>query len=358
MTVVQQYKAGSITFSNQHNGQDPRTPPIFSIVVPAYCEECNLPVLYEELLSVLNMAAASWEILIVDDGSTDATWRQICALHRRDTRVKGLRLSRNFGHQYALFAGLANTTGQAVITMDADLQHPPAVIPQLLAHWYEGSKIVHTVRIDHQNISWFKRITSWLFYRIFSYLSGVNLSAGMADFRLMDRQVVDEILQLGEGGLFLRGLVHWVGYPSSHLEFRSRNRYSGQPKYNLRKMLQFGWAGITSFSLVPLRTAILVGVVTSLFSFGGILYALWGKFYDRAVPGWASETAIISFMFGTLFIMLGIIGEYIGRILEEVRRRPRFLVQERVGLLGFDSNSMPISDVIRQTVGVREKTNP
>jgi glycosyltransferase involved in cell wall biosynthesis len=333
MAVIQEYKADSISFSNQNNGRDPRKLPMFSIVVPAYCEEGNLPVLYEELLSVLSTAAASWEILIIDDGSTDGTWGQICALHRRDPKVKGLRLSRNFGHQYALFAGLASATGQAVITMDADLQHPPAVIPELLAHWYEGSKIVHTVRIDHENISWHKRVTSRLFYRIFSYLSGVNLSAGMADFRLMDRQVVDEILQLGEGGLFLRGLVQWLGYPSGQVEFKCRERFSGSSKYNLRKMLKFGWIGITSFSLIPLRLAIIFGVGTSLVAFCGLLYAVAGKVSGLAVPGWASEVGAQSFLFGMLFIILGIIGEYIGRILEEVRRRPRYLIHQRVGFL-------------------------
>ena len=186
------------SYGDDFNG---KAPPSLSVVIPAYCEAGNLLKLYQELIAVLSVEEITWELIIVDDGSTDGTWGEVFALHQRDPRVKGLRLSRNFGHQYALFAGLSNAVGQVVITMDADLQHPPAVIPQLLAHWHEGSKIVHTVRIDHQNTSWRKRITSRLFYRIFSYLSGVNLSAGMADFRLLDRQVVDEILQLGEGGL-------------------------------------------------------------------------------------------------------------------------------------------------------------
>ena len=333
MTASRYGKSGSISLHAQHNGPDPRKTPLVSIVVPAFCEEGNLPTLYDELLPVLNKAVGSWELLIVDDGSTDGTWREISGLHRRDPRVKGLRLSRNFGHQHALLAGLADAAGQAVITMDADLQHPPTVIPQLLAQWQEGSKIVHTVRIDHQNISWIKRITSKTFYRIFSYLSGVNLSAGMADFRLMDRQVVDEILQLGEGGLFLRGLVQWVGYPSCHVQFKCRERFSGSSKYNFRKMLKFGWTGITSFSLIPLRLAIIFGVGTSLIAFCGLVYAVVGKVSGRAVPGWASEVGVESFLFGMLFIILGIIGEYIGRILEEVRRRPRYLIHQRVGFL-------------------------
>jgi glycosyltransferase involved in cell wall biosynthesis len=331
-----------------------KDPAIISIVVPAYCEEDNLLVLYKQVVGAL-AKKASWELIIVDDGSTDATWSEIGALHERDARVKGLRLSRNFGHQYALVAGLANAAGQAVITMDADLQHPPEVIPQLLTHWSGGSKIVHTVRIDHKQLSWMKRITSRIFYRVFSCFSGVNLSAGMADFRLLDRQVVDEILQLSEAGLFLRGLIHWLGYPSSQVEYNCRERFSGNSKYNFRKMLKFGWIGVTSFSLVPLRIAIVVGIITSLISFGGLLYAVWGKFYDRAVPGWASEIALPSFMFGILFIMLGIIGEYIGRILEEVRRRPRYLIHQRVGFPIAGSNSLRIEHPIHNSdTGRRE----
>jgi glycosyltransferase involved in cell wall biosynthesis len=324
-------QARLVTNSSYGDDFNGKAHPSLSVVIPAYCEAGNLLQLYQELIAVLSIEEITWELIIVDDGSTDGTWGEVFALHQRDPRVKGLRLSRNFGHQYALFAGLANAVGQVVITMDADLQHPPAVIPQLLRHWHRGSKIVHTVRIDHHSLSWTKRITSRIFYRVFSYLSGVSLSAGMADFRLIDRQVVDEILQLSEGGLFLRGLIHWVGYPSSQLEFESRERFSGRSKYNLRKMLKFGWIGVTSFSLVPLRITIVLGIITSLVSFSGLVYAVWGKLYDRAVPGWASEIALPSFMFGMLFVMLGIIGEYVGRILEEVRRRPRFLIHQRVG---------------------------
>jgi len=173
-------------------------------------------------------------------------------------------------------------------------------------------------------------------------LSGVNLSAGMADFRLMDRQVVDEILQLGEGGLFLRGLVQWMGYPSCQVEFKCRERFSGNSKYNLRKMLKLGWTGITSFSLIPLRLAVIVGGITSLISFCGLVYAVWGKVSGRAVPGWASEVGVESFLFGMLFIMLGFIGEYIGRILVEVRRRPRYLIHQRVGFFLPSADPKPV----------------
>jgi glycosyltransferase involved in cell wall biosynthesis len=308
-----------------------------SIVVPAYCEEGNLPALYEELYQVLTSVKVCWEMIVVDDGSTDGTWRQITDLHRRDARVKGLRLSRNFGHQYALLAGLSNATGQVVITMDADLQHPPEVIVRLLEQWREGRQIVHTVRTDHRNLPILKRITSRIFYKIFGSLSGVKLSAGMADFRLLDRQVVDELVGFKEGGLFLRGLVQWVGYSSSQIEFECRERFTGKTKYNVAKMLRFAWAGVTSFSLIPLRIAIVLGFITSAVAFINLSYAVGVKlFTERAVPGWASAVSIISLLFGVLFILLGIIGEYIGRVLEEVRDRPRFIISERTGFMALD----------------------
>ncbi|MDZ7343956.1 MAG: glycosyltransferase family 2 protein [candidate division KSB1 bacterium] len=309
-----------------------RATPVLSVVIPAYYEEGNLQRLYDELTQALSTAALTYEIIFVDDGSADATWQEIAALHLHDSRVKGLRLSRNFGHQYALFAGLSASRGQAVVTMDADLQHPPAVIPELLKEWRKGMKIVHTIRNDHETISWGKKLTSKIFYKLFSFLSGVQLSSGMADFRLLDRQVANELLKLKEGGLFLRGLVQWVGYPSSKVEFQCRDRFAGKSKYNFRRMLKFAWAGITSFSIKPLRLGILIGFLTSLLAFYQLGEAIYIKFFTtKAVPGWASIIGIQSMLFGVLFVFLGIISEYIARILEEVRQRPRFIVSETVG---------------------------
>jgi dolichol-phosphate mannosyltransferase len=305
---------------------------MISIVIPAYNEEHNFEVLYGSVREVMDAAASTsdWELVVVDDGSTDGTWSTIEGLSANDVRVRGLRLSRNFGHQAALMAGLAAARGRAVIMMDADLQHPPALLPQLVRKWRDGFQIVHAVRRDPPNLSWGKRTFSRLYYRMFAVLSGVAIEPGSADFRLLDRQVVDEILKFEEEGLFLRGLVHWVGYATASVPFDCGQRHAGVSKYNLRKMLTLGWHGVSAFSLVPLRVGIAIGLLSSTIAFVGVGYAIlgWWLDHDAVVPGWASSVAISSFLFGVLFMFLAVLAEYVGRIAVEVRRRPRFLVRE------------------------------
>jgi dolichol-phosphate mannosyltransferase len=303
---------------------------MISIVVPAYNEERNLELLYTRLREQLETLRMHWELVIVDDGSADDTWNAIGALSVRDPRVRGVRLSRNFGHQNALLAGLAAARGRAVVTMDADLQHPPEIVPQLVAQWQQGFQIVHAIRRDETpSVSRFKRITSRLYYRLFSYLSGVEIEPGAADFRLIDRQVLDEILKFKEEGMFLRGLVHWVGYATTSVPFDCCERHAGKSGYSLSKMLTLAWHGVSSFSLVPLRIAMGIGLVSSTLAFLGVGYAILGKWLDKeAIPGWASTVAIVSFLFGVLFVFLAVLAEYIGRIMVEVRGRPRFLVRE------------------------------
>ena len=270
--------------------------------------------------------------MIVDDGSTDATWKRIRELTEADARVRGVRLSRNFGHQNALLAGLAAARGEAIISMDADLQHPPEALPMLLQKWREGYQIVHAIRRDPRSIAWSKKLTSRLYYRVFSYLSGVRIEPGAADFRLLDRQVLDEILKFREDGLFLRGIVHWVGYATASVPFDCHERHSGTSSYNVRRMLRLAWHGISSFSLVPLRIAVVIGLIASTLSLLGVGYAIIGWWLDSStVPGWASSLAIMSALFGLLFVVLAILAEYVGRIVVEARGRPRFLVRETAG---------------------------
>jgi polyisoprenyl-phosphate glycosyltransferase len=306
--------------------------PTLSIVIPAYNEENNLLPIYREIISHLDGIKYPFEIIFVDDGSSDNTWNTIMSLHNTDSRVKGIQFSRNFGHQYALYAGLKCANGEAVVCMDADLQHPPEVIPNLIAEWEKGFKIVHTVRLDTENLSIFKKLTSKLYYKIFSLLTGVKIESGMADFRLLDRQALDSVLQFSEEGLFLRGIVQWIGYPSSCVTFQCRERFSGNSKYNLRRMLRFALSGVTSFSIIPLRIGILLGIITSLFSFYLIVTTIYSHYQGLTVPGWTTTVTVMSLMFGILFILLGLVGEYIGRILIEVRGRPRYLMNNSIGV--------------------------
>ncbi|MDP2644878.1 MAG: glycosyltransferase family 2 protein [Desulfobacterales bacterium] len=313
--------------------QDKEGQALLSIVIPLFNEAGNLTKLYDELITVLPAIKLPWEIIFSDDGSQDSSWEEIELLHAKDHRVKGLRLSRNFGHQYALLAGLSCSRGDAVVSMDADLQHPPEMVPKLVAEWQNGNKIVHTNRLDPENISFAKKITSKLYYKVFSFLSGVKIGSGMADFRLLDRQVLNNVLCFQEEGLFFRGVVQWVGHKNTTLDYACRERFAGASKYTLGKMIKLARTGITSFSTVPLRIGIFIGIITSLLAFGEMVYAIAVKiFTDTATPGWASAVSIVSFLFGILFILLGIVGEYVGSILIEVRRRPRFLITEQVGI--------------------------
>lgn len=309
-------------------------PPLVSVVVPAFNEAENIPLLHARVVEVMNETApGKWEIIFVDDGSRDATWSVVSKLAAEHPAIRGARLSRNFGHQYALMAGMEMSRGEAVINMDCDLQHPVEMLPLLIEKWREGYKVVKTVRQDDRNVGWFKRLTSRGFYRLFSYLSGVNLQPGMADFRLIDRQALNELMRFREEGLFLRGLVEWIGFPSCAVPYRPGERARGRSAYSLRKMVSLAWKGVSSFSILPLRIGIVLGLIGSLVSAAGVFYAFFGKIFGRGtVPGWASTLMVVSLLFSLLFVYLGILGEYISRIVVEVRRRPRFIVSDTAGM--------------------------
>lgn len=309
--------------------QRPR-PALASIVVPVYNESGNLAVLAEAVARAL--PDQPYELIFVDDGSRDATFEEIDRLAAGNPSICGVRLSRNFGHQYALSAGLRQARGQVVIMMDGDMQHPPSVLPELIAQWRQGYNIVQAQRHDTRQTSWFKRTTSRMFYRLFGALCGIPMDPGMADFRLVDRMVLDELLAMQEGQLFLRGLIAWMGYRRAVVPFEVGQRYSGRSKYTLRKMLRFAKSGIFAFSAVPLRIAIVVGLLTALFSFAELMFVVYVHFFSDAKTqaGWASTVAIMSLLFGVLFLLIGLQGEYILRIYERVQRRPPFLIERIV----------------------------
>ncbi|MCU0590451.1 MAG: glycosyltransferase family 2 protein [Desulfobacterales bacterium] len=334
---------------NERTRRDPQadSDQLVSVVVPAFNEAQNIPLLYRRVAEVLTQAVSrNWELIFADDGSRDATWSVICALAADDPKVRGVRLSRNFGHQYALLAGLEAAGGDAVIMMDCDLQHPVEMVPMLLERWRSGFKVVKTMRQDSCEIGWFKRWTSRAFYRLFSVLSGVNLQPGLADFRLLDRRALDELLRLREEGLFLRGLTEWIGFPSCVIPYQAGQRACGQSQYSVKKMVRLAWNGVSSFSITPLRIGILIGLIGSLVSLLSMLYAFFGKIFGRGlVPGWASTLMVISLLFFLLFVYLGVLGEYIGRIIVEVRHRPRFIVCET---RGFGKRTRIPDDILRR----------
>lgn len=311
---------------------DPRTPPVLSVVVPMFNEDESLPAFLDVLLSVLKTLPVSFEVILVNDGSSDATWAGIEAAHLRDGRISGVSLARNFGHQNALMAGLQAASGAAVVTLDGDLQHPPEFISDLLREWKAGYKIVNTIRLDSTEVTLFKRATSRWFYRIFSLLSGIPMLEGSSDFRLIDRAVVNVIIQMRDNQLFLRGFVQWSGFPTTSLPFRANPRHAGRTKYSLVKMLRFSLAAMVSFSSLPLRIGVWIGLFTSFLALVEVCYIIVVYLQGRTVPGWASVLAVMSFMFGVLFFLLGIIGTYLSSIHETLKNRPHYVIGTTVGL--------------------------
>jgi len=293
-------------------------------------EEDNVAALVDALETVLTDIGIEYEIVLVDDGSKDQTWPRIAATAQRNSHVCGASLSRNFGHQHAIFAGLHIAKGDIIVTMDGDLQHPPALIPELLAEWRTGFNIVETRRSESADVSRFKAVTSRLFYRVFSALSGIPMSEGTSDFRLVDRIAADAIIEMRDADLFLRGISHWIGFTRTTVPYQASPRHAGRTKYSLSRMLRFAGASLVSFSLVPLKIGIWLGLATSALAFLELVYIFVRYFQGAAVPGWASMLTVVSFMFGILFVLVGIIGAYLGSVFQTVKNRPRFLIEQTI----------------------------
>ncbi len=304
--------------------------PAVSIIVPVKNEEEALPKLHRELLDVLHHINTEWEIIYVNDGSTDKTGEILESFARDDQRVRVIEFTRNFGHQSALMAGLDYAQGRYVITMDGDGQHPPSLIPEFLKKIAEGFDVVQARRVDEEGISWFKKYTSNLFYNTLNMLSGLQLKSGYSDFRCMTREVVEVIRSLHEHRPFLRGLVYWSGFRVVDIPYTARKRLGGKPKYTPVRMFQFAIDAIFSFSLVPMKLSLFIGAFFLLCAIGEMLYGLSFWIKGRAhelEPGWASIIFIILFVGGCLLIMLGIVGLYVGYIYEEVKHRPIYIVR-------------------------------
>ncbi|MFN2597638.1 MAG: glycosyltransferase family 2 protein [Pyrinomonadaceae bacterium] len=312
------------------------TATLVSVVVPCYDEEPVLTPTHAALARALSVIeGAAFEIVYVNDGSRDRTLEVLRELQRADARVRVVSLSRNFGHQLAVSAGIEHAAGACVVVIDADLQDPPEVIPEMFALWREGYHVVYGVRAEREGETAFKTWTARLFYRLINRLSHVEMPLDAGDFRLMDRRVVEVLLSMPERDRYLRGMVSWIGFRQIAVVYRRAARRAGRSKYPLAKMVRFAADGLLSFSLTPLRLAIWTGFAAILIAFAGILWAvLLRLFTNDWVKGWASLFTAVSFLGGVQLVTLGIIGEYIGRIYAEVKRRPLYVVAER---LGFDS---------------------
>jgi dolichol-phosphate mannosyltransferase len=302
------------------------------VVIPIYNEGEVLPTLYQRLTQVLEQVGEPYEVIFVNDGSTDGSAKLLSDLRVRDPRVKVVSFSRNFGHQIAITAGLDYSSGAAVIVMDGDLQDPPEVIPQLIAQWRAGFEIVFAVRASRNAESLFKRLTASVFYRILRRLTTTEIPVDAGDFRLMSRMAVDALKPIRERNRFVRGLVGWIGFRHTSISYARDTRYAGVTKYPLTKMIRFALNGVFSFSFLPLQLATYFGLTVSIASFAYLVYAVWLKLFTaRVVQGWASVIVAVLFMGGVQLLSLGIIGEYIGRIYEEVKQRPLYLVDAADG---------------------------
>ena len=303
-----------------------------SIVIPAFNEEGNLCEIRKKINDVFtSLQNYSYEIIFINDGSRDNTQTTIEDLAIKFPEVKFIEFSRNFGHQNAVKAGMDNADGNAVITMDADLQHPPELIPELINKWEQGYDVVYTIRKYSDKISFFKRVTSSLFYSFLLKISDFELvKKGAADFRLLDRNVNDVIKEFNENDLFLRGLTGWIGFKQTGVEYTAKDRFSGKSNYNLKKMFSLAFSGITSFSTKPLYLAAYIGfafTILSLLVYG--IYVIYSFVIGTHISGWASLIMTVVFFGGMQLIMMGIIGMYLGKIFKQVKDRPNYIIRSK-----------------------------
>ncbi len=306
--------------------------PFLSIVVPCYNEEAVMSELYRRLSAACEpFADAGYEIIFVNDGSVDSTWLQIRAMGLKDSHVRGVCLSRNFGHSMAVTAGLDASKGERVMIIDADLQDPPELLPEMMRLMDEGADVVYGKRLSREAESAFKRISAAVFYRLLTKVSEFPIPQDTGDFRLMKRRVVEEICAMPEYARYIRGMVAWVGFTQVPLPYERKPRYAGNPHYTLHKMLNLALDAFTGFSVHPVRLAFYFGLLMLCGSFGLLLYIGISYAEDNTVRGWASLAFIIVISQAFQWMLLGLIGEYVGRIYQESKRRPHYIVKDTVG---------------------------
>ena len=302
-----------------------------SILIPAYNEEEVLYTLYDRLENVINkLNNYEFEVLLINDGSKDNTLNILRELRKRDKRMCYINLSRNYGKETAMIAGLDYVTGDCCIILDADLQDPPEIIPEMISKWEEGHQVIYGKRKIRSGESKFKLLTAKYFYRVLSYMASIEIPKDTGDFRLMDRIVVEAFKEMPEQNRFIRGMVSWIGFDQVPLEYNRDDRFAGETKYPLRKMIKFATDGIVSFSTKPLKLTAIFGIGTIGISILLIIYTIITKIMSDTSMGWASTMCVILFFSGVQLLSLGVIGEYIARIYDESKNRPLYLVKEKI----------------------------
>lgn len=304
---------------------------MLSVVVPVFNEQLNIEKFYEEATKAIQNLDMDYELIFVDDGSKDTTPLILSRLTEQDDHVRALILARNFGHQLAITCGMDYAQGDAIITMDGDMQHPPAMIPDLVQKWREGFDVVQTVRKGTDDAGFLKRLTSKWYYILLNALSPVHITPGGSDFRLIDRRVLNTFRLFREHDRFIRGMMGNIGYKQTTLDFIAPRRFAGKSKFSGRKMLHFALDGITAFSKTPLRISFYAGLLSGLLSIIMIIHTLYSHLTGTAAPGWTTTTIMVCLMGGLQLIFLGVIGEYIGRIFEEVKQRPLYWLRAELG---------------------------
>lgn len=306
--------------------------PKYSIVIPVFNEEPIINETYKRLKEVIDKVKEDYELIFVNDGSTDSTHNLISSICKKDPRVKMLDFSRNFGHQIAISAGLDYAEGDAVVVIDADLQDPPEVILEMVKKWKEGFEVVHGKRIKREGEPILRKIAIKIYYRLLKKMTNYDIPVDVGDFRLIDKKVCTIISNLPEKNRYLRGLVSWTGFKQTNVEYIRQGRAGGESKYPLTKLISLALSGITSFTYKPLRFASYIGFILSLFSFMYLAYAVYSKLVNNVpIVGWTSIIVTNAFFYGIVLIMLGIIGEYIGKIYEETKGRPLYILKEKIG---------------------------